>query len=88
MTNPTSCVRDTFERHKNAYVATSASLKGLFVSHKTLSRVYDTVPSAIRLLFKAKYGLDVSVEEADCRQHRHGISDVVFLVKSQKEIEE
>ena len=64
MTNTISYVKVSFERYKNGYVATSASLRGLFVSHKTLSRVYDTVPSAIRLLFKAKYNLDVLVEEA------------------------
>jgi len=64
MTNTTSIIRVSFERYKDGYVATSSTLNGLFVAHRSLAEVYDAVPVAIKLLFKAMYGTDVSVKEA------------------------
>lgn len=83
MADETSIVKVSFERHNNGYVATSKTFKGLFVSHKTLSKVYDSVPTAIKLLFKAKFNIDVFVEEAqEYSDGKHGLEDVVFLAKA------
>lgn len=83
MTNTTNIVKVSFERYKNGYVATSKTLKGLFVSHKSLATVYDSVPVAIKLIFKAKFGMDVNVEEAsELSEEKHGLEDIVFLAKA------
>ena len=81
--NTTNIIKVSFERYKNGYIATSSSMKGLFVSHNKLSNVYDNVPTAIKLIFKAKYGIDVNVEEApDFAEEKHDLKDVVFLAKA------
>jgi len=54
----------SFSQHDGGYMATSKNCRGLFVSHSTISKVLESVPRAIKLLFKAERGLDVEVKEA------------------------
>jgi len=79
----TTIVRVRFERYKHGYLATSRTLKGLFISHKSLANVYEAVPVAIKLLLKAERGLDVTVEEApESSDKKHGLDDIAFLAKA------
>lgn len=83
MTNTTSIVKVSIEQYNQGYLATSENLKGLFVSHRTLSKVYDSIPDAIRLLFKAKYDTEVMVEEVfNHSDGKHELKDIVFLAKA------
>lgn len=57
-------VRVSYAKRRDHYIATSNDLRGLFIANTTLSSVYEEVPEAIKLLFKVKYGLNVSVKES------------------------
>lgn len=83
MTDTTSVIRVKFERYKHGYLATSKTMKGLFISHKSLAKVYEAVPVAIKLLFKAQHGIDVQVyEAAGFSDEVENLSDVAFLAKA------
>lgn len=53
----------SFSQYDGGYVATSKDCSGLFVSYPTMSKVFESVPRAIKLLFKAE-GVDVEVTES------------------------
>lgn len=57
-------IRVDLKRYKEGYLATSKSLRGLFVAHRSLATVYDAIPDAIKLLYRMEYQRNVIVKEA------------------------
>lgn len=53
----------SFSQYDGGYVATSADCRGLFVSNQSFTKVLESVPRAIKLLFKAEHGVEVDVKE-------------------------
>ncbi len=77
--------RVSFEQYAQGYIATSESLKGLFVSHTSLAKVYEAVPVAIRLLYKADHGIEVSVREAlEPTDGKHKFENATYVVDALK----
>lgn len=73
-----------FSQYEGGYIATSEDCRGLFVSHSSALKVIQTVPRAIKLLFKAK-GVDVEVrEDTEHRPHSTDLKglEVAFIAEA------
>lgn len=62
MTKPTVILVD-IEHLRDWYVATSCDLPGLLAAHSDLSVLLSEIPEVIRLMYKAKSGINVKVRE-------------------------
>lgn len=82
-------IRVSVSQHSGGFVATSKDCRGLFVSNSTVTKVLETVPRAIKLLFKAEHGIDVEVTEVEktgsalfsCEEDVSGLQ-VAFIAKA------
>lgn len=73
----TYTVRVSYAKRGDWFMATSADLQGLFVANPSLGVVHDEVPDAIKLLFKVKLGIDVTVKESSLPEKR-SIEELVY----------
>lgn len=77
----THIVRVSYSKRGDWYIATSDDLRGLFVTNPSLSEVYQEIPEAIKLLFKAKYDMNVEVKETSLPEKR-SIQELVYTAES------
>lgn len=65
MTNIEKIVNINLEKYADGYIATStdSGLEGLFLGGKSFDTLIESIPSAIKLLMRATYGVNYQVKE-------------------------
>jgi hypothetical protein len=70
-------------QYNGGYVAVGKNYRGLFVSHSSIEKVLQTIPSAIKLLFKADHGVDVKVRQATVPPGEvSGVENIDFVAEA------
>jgi hypothetical protein len=84
MSNVETIITVNVEKYSNGYVATSNWSKGLFACNQSFdSLIKKSVPTAIRLIMKAKYGRDFIVQEKgdELEEATKPVNKFVFCAK-------
>ena len=84
MDNEMTVVTVNFEKYQGGYLATSKDIKGMFITHRNLAKVYAAVPTAIKMFFKATFGGDFDVSEANPRltENPSPIGEIEFIARA------
>jgi hypothetical protein len=71
-----------FEHYQGGYLATCKSIKGLFITHRDLARVYRAVPTAIKMWLRSVYGCEFNVTESMPHAGAQPIGEVAFVAQA------
>lgn len=80
MTKPTVILVDV-EQLRDWYVATSCDMPGLLVAHHDLAILIKEIPETIRVLYKAKHGVNVKVREGSPPE-KHSINQRRYVTEA------